>query len=114
MDGDERPLFEPRAVGMAAGLIPNLLISDWFSMRAIPVSKLRNAGLDIVKSLRAGERIVITHRGKPFACLTPTEDVSPTHVDWSQSPAVQRDRSRTPFLSEKQSVELRHAASGRW
>jgi len=114
MDGDERLLFETRAVGTAAGLIPNLLISDWSSMRSIPVSKLRNAGLDIVKSLRAGERIVITHRGKPFACLTPTEDVSPTHVDWSQSPAVQRDRSLSPFLSEEQSLELRHAASGRW
>jgi len=62
----------------------------------------------------AGEEIVITQRGKAIARLIPEQDPSTQGVDWSQSPAVKRDRSGARMLSAAESQEIIHDASGRW
>jgi antitoxin (DNA-binding transcriptional repressor) of toxin-antitoxin stability system len=64
--------------------------------------------------LGAGEEIIITQRGKAIARLVPEQDHLATKVDWSQSPAVKRDRSNSRVMSAEESLEIVHEASGRW
>lgn len=99
---------------MARGLISRFPDPISSPMKAIPVSKLGITGRALVRSLQTDERIVITHCGKPIACLTRLEANCPIPVDWSQSPTVQRDRSSMPFMSAEESLELVHTAASRW
>ena len=57
---------------------------------------------------------MITQRGKAIARLVP-EQAQPTEgVDWSQSPAVRRDRSGARVLTAKESQEILREAGGKW
>jgi antitoxin (DNA-binding transcriptional repressor) of toxin-antitoxin stability system len=83
-------------------------------MRTATVRDLRNRYTSLLSWIGAGEEIVITQRGKAIARLIPEQDASTQGVDWSQSPAVKRDRSGTRMLSAAESQEIIHDASGRW
>lgn len=83
-------------------------------MKTATVRDLRNRYTSLLRWLSAGEEIVITRRGKAIARLIPEQDQSAQKVDWSQSPAVKRDRSEARVLSAAESREIIHEASGKW
>ena len=83
-------------------------------MKTATVRDLRNRYTSLLKWIGAGEEIVITQRGKAIARLIPEQDQHTRTVDWSQSPAVKRDRSNSRVLSAAESLEIIHEASGRW
>lgn len=83
-------------------------------MKNATVRDLRNRYTSILSWVGAGEEIVITQRGKAIARLVPEQDESARHVDWTQSPAVMRDRSSTTVLTAAESQEIIHDASGKW
>lgn len=83
-------------------------------MRTATVRDLRNRYTSLLSWIGAGEEIVITQRGKAIARLIPEQDHSAQKVDWSQSPAIKRDRSGARVLSAAESQEIRHEASGKW
>ena len=83
-------------------------------MRTATVRDLRNAYSTLLSWIGAGEEIIITQRGKAIARLIPEQDQGSQRVDWSQSPAVKRNRSGTRVLSAEESQEIIHKASGRW
>jgi antitoxin (DNA-binding transcriptional repressor) of toxin-antitoxin stability system len=82
-------------------------------MKTATVRDLRNRYTSLLSWIGAGEEIVITQRGKAIARLIPEHDPS-QRVDWSQSPAVKRDRSNSRVLSAEESLEIIHEASGKW
>ncbi len=83
-------------------------------MKTATVRDLRNRYTSLLSWIGAGEEIVITQRGKAIARLVPEQDGSSKKVDWSQSPAVKRDRSRERVLTAEESLELIHEAGGKW
>jgi len=83
-------------------------------MKTATVRDLRNRYTRLLSWIGAGEEIVITRRGKAIARLIPEQDQSTQKVDWSQSPAVKRDRSGSRALSAEESLEIIHDASGKW
>jgi len=83
-------------------------------MKTATVRDLRNRYTSLLSWIGAGEEIVITQRGKAIARLIPEQDHAIREVDWSQSPAVKRDRSQCRVLSATESLELIHDASGKW
>ena len=83
-------------------------------MKTASVRDLRNRYTSLLSWIRAGEEIVITQRGKPIARLIPEKNPSIQQVDWSQSPAVKRDRSKASAPSAVESLEIIHEASGKW
>lgn len=83
-------------------------------MKTATVRDLRNRYTSLLSWISAGEEIVITQRGKAIARLIPEQDHSTQTVDWSQSPAVKRDRSGARLLSAAESLEIIHEASGKW
>ncbi len=83
-------------------------------MKTATVRDLRNRYSSLLEWIGAGEEIVITQRGKAIARLIPEQDDTTQRVDWSQSPAVMRDRSESPVLSAAESLQLIHEASGKW
>jgi antitoxin (DNA-binding transcriptional repressor) of toxin-antitoxin stability system len=83
-------------------------------MKTATVRDLRNRYTSLLSWIGAGEEIVITQRGKAIARLIPEQDRPSRKVDWSQSPAVKRDRSKAPVLSAEESLEIIHEASGKW
>jgi len=83
-------------------------------MKTATVRDLRNRYTSLLSWLEAGEDILITQRGKVIARLVPEGDKAKRRVDWSQSPAVKRDRTRSRVLSAEESREIIHEASGRW
>jgi len=82
-------------------------------MKTATVRDLRNRYTSLLKWIGAGEEIVITQRGKTIARLIPEQDQPSQSVDWSQSPAVMRDRSAHK-LTAAESLELIHEAGGKW
>jgi antitoxin (DNA-binding transcriptional repressor) of toxin-antitoxin stability system len=78
------------------------------------VRDLRSRYTSLLSWIGAGEEIVITQRGKVIARLIPEQGQRMQEVDWSQSPAVNRDRSGSTVLSAEESLEIIHEASGRW
>ena len=82
-------------------------------MKTATVRDLRNRYKDLLAWLAAGQEIVITQRGKAIARLVPAQPET-TAVDWSQSPAVRRDRSslRGPAFAEL--PDLLAESSGKW
>lgn len=83
-------------------------------MKTAPVRDLRNRYLELLGWIAAGEEIVITRRGKAIARLVPEQQDAPKGVDWSQSPAVLRDRTREPYMTAEESLKTVHEASGKW
>lgn len=83
-------------------------------MRRATVRDLRNRYTSLLRWIRAGEEIVITQRGKPVARLVPESAEASSQVDWSQSAAVQRDRSHAPRLTAEETASLVHEAGGTW
>jgi antitoxin (DNA-binding transcriptional repressor) of toxin-antitoxin stability system len=83
-------------------------------MKTATVRDLRNRYTSLLSWIGAGEEIVITQRGKAIARLIPEQDGPSQKVDWSQSPAVNRDRSSAHVLSAEESLEIIHEASGKW
>lgn len=82
-------------------------------MKTVAVRDLRNRYTSLLNWIGAGEEIIITQRGKAIARPIPEQDQSTQRVDWSQSPAVKRDRSGSRVLSAVESLEIIHEASGR-
>jgi antitoxin (DNA-binding transcriptional repressor) of toxin-antitoxin stability system len=83
-------------------------------MKTATVRDLRNRYTSLLSWIGAGEEIVITQRGKAIARLIPEREKSSQKVDWSQSPAVKRDRSSSRVLTAAESLNLIHEASGKW
>ena len=83
-------------------------------MKTATVRDLRNRYTSLLSWIGAGEEIVITQRGKAIARLIPEQDDSAPRVDWSQSPAVKRDRTGATTLSAAGSLEIIHQAAGKW
>jgi prevent-host-death family protein len=82
-------------------------------MKTATVADLKRRHSTLLGWIEAGEEIVITQRGKTIARLVPDHDAPSESVDWSQSPAVKRDRSAVPSLSADESIELIHEAGGK-
>jgi antitoxin (DNA-binding transcriptional repressor) of toxin-antitoxin stability system len=83
-------------------------------MKTATVRDLRNRYTSLLNWIGAGEEIVITQKGKVIARLIPEQDQQTRTVDWSQSPAVKRDRSGSRVMSAEESQEIIHEASGKW
>ncbi len=83
-------------------------------MKTATVRELRNHYTSLLEWIEAGEEIVITQRGKAIARLIPEPSQRTTTVDWSQSPAVKRDRSSSSILTADESAEIIHDAGGKW
>lgn len=83
-------------------------------MKTATVRDLRNRYTSLLSWISAGEEIIITQRGKTIARLIPEREESARKVDWSQSPAVKRDRSGARVLTATESLDLIHEASGKW
>jgi len=83
-------------------------------MKTATVRDLRNRYTSLLSWIGAGEEIVITQRGKVIARLIPEQNQSPQRINWSESPAVKRDRSGSRVLSAAESLEIIHDASGKW
>ena len=83
-------------------------------MKTATVRDLRNHYTSLLSWIGAGEEILITQRGKAIARLIPEQPQSTERVDWSQSPAVKRDRSRSRVLTAEESLEIIHEAGGKW
>lgn len=83
-------------------------------MKKATVRDLRNRYTCLLSWIGAGEEIVITQRGKTIARLIPEPTQTSACVDWSQSPAVKRDRSKALRLTSAESLELIHVAGGKW
>lgn len=83
-------------------------------MRTATVRDLRNRYTSLLSWIGAGEEIVITQRGKVIARLVPANVKDSGQVDWLQSPAVKRDRSKERVLTAEESSDLIHEAGGKW
>ena len=83
-------------------------------MKTATVRDLRNRYTSLLSWIDAGEEIIITQRGKAIARLIPEQDQSARRVDWSQSPAIKRDRSGSRVLTAAESLDIIHDASGKW
>lgn len=49
-----------------------------------------------------------------MARLVPAQDEAEARADWSQSPALKRDRSKETRLSSADVTELLQQAGGKW
>ena len=83
-------------------------------MKTATVWDLRNRYTSLLSWIGAGEEIVITQRGKAIARLIPEQDQSARKVDWTESPAVKRDRSGSRVLTAEESATIVHEAAGQW
>ena len=83
-------------------------------MQTATVRELRNHYASLLTRVRAGEEIVITQRGQPVARLIPERSAEAKKVNWSESPAITRDRTGERMLTAQESLDLIHDASGKW
>jgi prevent-host-death family protein len=84
-------------------------------MKTATVRDLRNHYSRLLAWIAAGEEITLTRRGKPVARLSPAPASADLEkVDWNQSAAMARDRSREIPLSASESSKLLKEAGGRW
>ncbi len=83
-------------------------------MKTASVRDLRNRYSTLLAWIGAGEEIVITQRGKTVARLVPAQDAAGARADWTQSPALKRDRSKEPKLSSAEVAKILHQAGGTW
>ena len=85
-----------------------MVLQLWSTMKTATVRDLRNRYTSLLRWLGAGEKIVITQRGKAIARLIPEPEQSERKVDWSQSPAVKRDRSDSRAMTAAESQDIIH------
>lgn len=83
-------------------------------MKTATVRDLRNHYSGLLKWIEAGEEVRITRRGKAIARLVPETTVSSKSVDWSQSPAVLRERRASERISAATVQKLRGESAGKW
>lgn len=83
-------------------------------MKTATVSDLRNRYTALLEWIEAGEEIVITQRGKAIARLIPEYPAQSGAADWSESPAVKRDRTSARVLTAEESAKVIHGVSGAW
>jgi prevent-host-death family protein len=86
----------------------------WSILKTATVRDLRNRYSTLLAWIGAGEEIVITQRGKTVARLVPAQDEAKVRVDWAQSPAVKRDRSKESLPTSAEVAEIIHQAGGKW
>ena len=79
-------------------------------MRTATVCELRDNYASVLAWIDFGEEVILTRRGKPIARIVPERAKEPKTVDWSQSPALTRDRT----LTAEESASILQDASGRW
>lgn len=84
------------------------------TMKTATVRDLRNHYTGILKWISSGEVVQITQRGKPVARLIPETPDIDSQIDWSRSPAMQRDRTKEKMLSSEESLALIREAGGQW
>ena len=75
-------------------------------MKTATVRELRNSYASLLKRIEAGEEIKISRRGKIVARLVPEKPDKTAKVDWSKSAAFTMDRSKLPFITQKQKASL--------
>ncbi len=83
-------------------------------MKTATVRDLRNHYSRLLSWIGAGEEIVITRRGRVVARLIPEQPGQAEKIDWSRSPALQRDRSHSRVIEAEESQRIIHEASGKW
>jgi prevent-host-death family protein len=83
-------------------------------MKTATVRDLRNRYTELLAWLAAGQEILITQRGKAIARLVPESQAKNRPVDWSQSPAVRRDRSQMRQLGAAESRDILQESFGKW
>ena len=83
-------------------------------MKTATVRDLRNRCTRLLGWIGEGEEIVITRRGKAIARLVPEPDALDQEVDWSQSPAVRRDRTGVRQMTAGESLLTVRKAGGKW
>ncbi len=83
-------------------------------MKTATVRDLRNRCTRLLGWIGEGEEVVITRRGKAIARLIPEDDALGQKVDWSQSPAVRRDRSGARQMTAGESLQAVRDAGGKW
>jgi prevent-host-death family protein len=104
-----------KAFGSIAFIESPCVLHYCSTMKTATVRDLRNHYSQLLAWVSAGEEITITQRGKPVARLMPAPAPSTMDtVDWSQSPAVLRDRSGETCMSAEDSSKLLKEAAGQW
>jgi prevent-host-death family protein len=83
-------------------------------MGTATVRELRNHYTSLLSRVRAGEEIVITQRGEAVARLIPERAGEAKKVNWSESPAIKRDRTCEKVLTAQESLDLIHDAASKW
>ena len=83
-------------------------------MRTATVCELRDNYASVLAWIDSGEEVILTRRGKPISRIVPERAEEPETVDWSQSPALTRDRSGERTLTAGESASILQDASGRW
>lgn len=83
-------------------------------MNTATVRDLRSRYSALLEWIEAGEEIVITQRGKAIARLIPESAVKSAVADWSESPAVKRDRTSARVLTAEASAGIIRDAGGIW
>ena len=83
-------------------------------MKTATVRDLRNRYTSLLDWIEAGEEILITQRGKVVARLVPERGSGEGEVDWTQSPAIRRNRKDAITLTAEQSREILQEAAGTW
>lgn len=83
-------------------------------MKTATVRDLRNRYSSLLDWIGAGEEIIITRRGKTIARLVPEQAQTTESVDWAQSPAVKRKRTKATALTAEQASTIIREASGKW
>lgn len=83
-------------------------------MKTATVRDLRNRYTGILRWIASGEVVQITQRGKAVARLVPEVPGSRADIDWNQSSAIQRDRTREKQLDSAESSKLIREAGGKW
>jgi prevent-host-death family protein len=84
-------------------------------MKTATVRDLRNRYTVLLEWVAAGEEILITRRGNAIARLVPeTSSGANDIVNWSESPAVTRNRDGEPVLSRDDAAATLKDSSGSW
>jgi len=91
-----------------------VMLQNCSTMKSATVRDLRNHYSKLLEWVCAGEEIVILRRGKAIARLIPENSASDEKVDWAQSAAVNRDRSREGIMTATESENLIRDAGGKW
>lgn len=83
-------------------------------MKTATVRQLRNEYTKLLRWVAAGEEIVITRRGQTVARLVPEKPAPQKKVDWTQSPAFKRDRSKEKVMSAETAARILSESRSRW